>query len=198
MKYIVSLLLALMMIPVAALAQSEPAATNADGKPYVLNEFQGTALDLTQYKGKAIWLNFFTGWCPYCMTEMPFIKQVFDEYSKDDIAIVLVHVWDGETADDSKTVIEKFGLQDMTMVEDQDQNLSSLVGLSGYPTSFFIDKEGYLLSGTYGLTYDDMTSYMDQLGVAKLDAAATDATATADVTAAPDAIATTTPAASAQ
>ena len=166
--YIVALLLAISMVPVAAMAQSEPPATNADGKPYVFNEFKDTALDLTPYQGKAIWLNFFTGWCPYCMTEMPSIKQVFDEYDPSKIAIILVHVWDGENADDSKTVIEKFGLQDMVMVEDQDKSLSGLVGLSGYPTSFFIDQQGYLVGGTYGLTYEDMTGYMDQLGVTKL------------------------------
>ncbi|MDD2396248.1 MAG: TlpA disulfide reductase family protein, partial [Sphaerochaeta sp.] len=84
--------------------------TNDAGMPYVLNTFEGTALDLTQYQGKAIWLNFFTGWCPYCMTEMPYIKQIFDDYDPEQVAILLVHVWDGETADDSQEVIEKYGL----------------------------------------------------------------------------------------
>lgn len=176
-KRLVAMLLALLLVPLAALAQSEPAATNADGKPYVLNAFEGTTLDLTQYAGKAIWLNFFTGWCPYCMTEMPSIKQVFDEYDPNEVAIILVHVWDGENADDSKAVIEKYGLQDMTMVEDQDMTLSGLVGLSGYPTSIFIDKQGYLHVGAYGLEYKAMVQYMEELGVAKRTTAASSDTA---------------------
>jgi len=182
MNRLLAALMALVLLPFAALAQSEPTATNADSKPYVLNAFEGTTLDLTQYKGKAIWLNFFTGWCPYCMTEMPYIKQVFDEYDPNEVAIILVHVWDGENADDSKKVIEKFGLQDMTMVEDQDKTLAGLVGLSGYPTSIFIDKQGYLHTGAYGLEYKAMVQYMEELGVAKRVTAINSATVTATET----------------
>lgn len=159
-----ALALAVTTMPLAV-AETAPAETNAAGKPYVLNEFAGTALDLTQYKGKAIWLNFFTGWCTYCMEEMPEIKRVFDEYDPDQIAIVLIHVWDGENAGDSQAVIDRFGLQDMIMVEDQEMELAGMVGLQGYPTSFFIDKEGYLYDGTYTLDYSGMTGYMTGLGV---------------------------------
>ena len=168
MKRWTALLLVMLLLPLAALAEATtPPETNADGKPYVLNEFKDTNLDLTQYAGKAIWLNFFTGWCQYCMEEMPYIKQTFDAYDPDQVAIVLVHVWDGETAADSASVVEKFGLQDMTLVEDENMELAGLIGLQGYPTSLFIDKEGYLLGGAYGLTYDQMASYMDQLSVGK-------------------------------
>lgn len=182
MKRFLAALMALMLMPLAALAQSEPTATNADSKPYVLKSFEGTTLDLTQYEGKAIWLNFFTGWCPYCMTEMPSIKQVFDEYDPNEVAILLVHVWDGENADDSKKVIEKFDLQDMTMVEDQDMTLAGLVGLSGYPTSIFIDKQGYLQTVAYGLEYKTMVQYMEDLDVARRVTTAGSATVTATET----------------
>ena len=53
------------------------------------------------------------------------------------------------------------------MVEDQDRNLSNIVNLSGYPTSIFIDKQGYLHDVAYGLEYEAMAQYMDQLGVAR-------------------------------
>ncbi|NLI20701.1 MAG: TlpA family protein disulfide reductase [Clostridiales bacterium] len=148
-----------------AAADTTPAETNEAGKPYVLNVFAGTNLDLTQYQGKAIWLNFFTGWCTYCMKEMPEIKRVFDEFDPDQLAIVLIHVWDGENGDDSKSIIERFGLQDMIMVEDEEMQLAGMVGLQGYPTSFFIDKEGYLYGGTYTLDYSGMVEYMTGLGV---------------------------------
>lgn len=173
---VITLVLILALVPFAAFAESDAASTadtNDAGMPYVLDAFEGTNLDLTQYQGKAIWLNFFTGWCPYCMTEMPYIKQIFDDYDPDQIAILLVHVWDGETADASQSVIEKYGLQDMTMIEDEQMTLAGLVGLQGYPTSYFIDKDGYLYAGTYGLEYDGMAQYMEELNVAKRSDAVT-------------------------
>ncbi len=169
---LLSLLLAVLMVPLASLAEANPAETappekNAEGMSYVLNTFDGTKLDLTQYKGKAIWLNFFTGWCGYCMTEMPFIRQAFDAYSPDEVAILLIHVWDGENADDSAAIVKRFGLEGMTVIEDEDMALSGKVGLSGYPTSIFIDKQGYVKTGTYGLEYSQMAEILDGLGVAK-------------------------------
>jgi thiol-disulfide isomerase/thioredoxin len=163
-----ALLAVLALVPFSAFAQSDAADTadtSAEDMPYVLDAFQGTALDLTQYQGKAIWLNFFTGWCPYCMTEMPYIRQIFDNYDPEQLAIVLVHVWDGEDAAEGQAVAAEYGLQEMIMVEDEDLALSNLVGLQGYPTSFFIDKEEYLYASTYGLDYDGMAAYMEELGV---------------------------------
>lgn len=168
---LIALVLALLMVPLAAMAQSEPAEKNDAGMPYVLNEFTGTKLDVSQYKGKAIWINFFTGWCVYCMEEMPAIRQVFDDYNPDEVAIVLVHVWDGENADDSAAIVEKYGLQGMILLEDDALALSNLVGLQGYPTSIFIDKDGYLNGVENGLDYDSMAQYMDGMGVAKLQTA---------------------------
>lgn len=172
-----SLLLAVLMVPLASLAEAAPAETappekNAEGMSYVLDAFEGTKLDLNQYKGKAIWINFFTGWCSYCMTEMPFIKQAFDAYSQDEVAILLIHVWDGENADDSAAVVKRFGLEGMTLIEDEDMALSGKVGISGYPTNIFIDKQGYVKTGAYGLEYSQMTEILDGLSVAKADAQA--------------------------
>jgi len=187
-----TLFLILILVPFSVLAEDGATAdTKADGMPYVLNAFEGTTLDLTQYEGKAIWLNFFTGWCPYCMTELPYIKQIFEDYDPEQLEIVLIHVWDGEDAEDSQAIIEEYGLQDMNMVEDEDMALTTLVGLQGYPTSYFIDKEGYLYGGTYGLDYDGMAAYMDGMNVARRTAA-TDESAT--VTDGADASASATPA----
>jgi len=179
LRMVLILFAVLTLMPLAGLAESDDTATNAEGMPYVLDAFEGTDLDLTQYEGKAIWLNFFTQWCPHCMTEMPYIKQVFDEYDPDQLAIVLIHAWSGEDADASKAVIEEYGLQDMIMIEDDDMSLCDMVGLQGFPTSYFIDKDGYLYGGTYSLDYDGMVAYMDGMDVGKRPADTTSDEATA-------------------
>lgn len=65
-----------------------------------------TSLDLSPYLGKTVFINFFTEWCYYCMQEMPDIKTLYDTYDEDELAIVLVHVWDGENADNTASVKE--------------------------------------------------------------------------------------------
>ena len=64
-----ALFLILSVLPFSAIAEtaSTSVPTNEAGYPYVLDYFADTPLDVTQYEGKALFLNFFTGWCPYCM-----------------------------------------------------------------------------------------------------------------------------------
>lgn len=133
---------------------------------YVLDFFAGTALDLSQYKGKAIFLNFFTEWCPYCMEEMPDIKKIYDMYDLNSLVIILVHPWDGENETNTASVVAKYGLEGLTTVEDKDMAISQIAGIPGYPTSIFIDQNGYLFyAAASKLELDDMTRIIDGMSV---------------------------------
>ena len=131
----------------------------------IFEYFEGSDLDLSPYKGKALFLNFFTEWCGYCMDEMPSIKQIFETYSQDELQIVLVHCWDGEDASTTERVKERFGMEDMTFFEDETMSVFGMVGLQGYPTSIFVGKDGMVDSVTYAASYEQMAEIIEGLGV---------------------------------
>ena len=129
---------------------------------------QATALDLTPYEGKAIYLNFFTEWCHFCMQEMPDIKKVFETYDPEELQIVLIHVWDGEDASNTENIKATYGMEEMTFFEDEDRFVSYALGLQGYPLSVFIGKDGNVHMGQSGMmSYDQMAQAMEEMGVAK-------------------------------
>ncbi|MEG2356206.1 MAG: TlpA disulfide reductase family protein [Clostridia bacterium] len=159
------LLLALMPLTAMAAAQ-EPAAQEPVDVIDMLQK--NTKLDLTPYKGKTILLNFFTQWCGYCMEEMPDIKAAYDAYSEDDLQIILVHVWDGEDERNTADVRKTFGMEDMTFFEDEDGSLTDYVGLSGYPASLFISKDGTLSAAfNYMLTKEMLEEQLSTMDVSK-------------------------------
>ncbi len=167
MKKLLCLLaaLCLAMLPAASLAE------NTSGYPSDIAEItQNSTLDLEQYSGKAIFINFFTGWCGYCMEEMPDIKKVFETYSPDELQIILVHPWDAETDKETAEIIERFGLEEMTVVEDKDMRLAAYFALQGYPTSIFIGKDGNVF-GLYpgSMDFETFSYVFDGLGVAKAE-----------------------------
>lgn len=164
---LVTLLLALtLLVPMAASALAED-ATSDENLTHAELITKYSKLDMTPYAGKAVYLNFFTEWCPYCMDEMPSIKKLYETYSPDDLQVILVHVWDGEDQTNSDSIRKTYGLEDMTFFEDEDRKLSMLLSLSAYPLSVFIDKEGNIATGTNGaLAYEDMAEIVDGLGVA--------------------------------
>ncbi|MFH1513706.1 MAG: redoxin domain-containing protein [Bacillota bacterium] len=135
--------------------------------------FAGTGLDLSQYAGQAVLINFFTEWCPYCMEEMPDIKQVFDTYDPNSLEIILVHPWDGEDASNTASVVSRFGLEGVTTIEDEDFALTTLVGVPGYPTSIFVDPDGYLYHAVASkIDFSMITSIFDDMGIPRRDGTA--------------------------
>ena len=50
-----------------------------------LTELDGTPIDLTQYKGKAIFINFWATWCRPCIQELPSIQKAMNIVQNENI-----------------------------------------------------------------------------------------------------------------
>ena len=49
----------------------------------LLEDLEGNTLDLANWKGKPIFLNFWATWCPPCIAEMPDIDKLFQSVNKE-------------------------------------------------------------------------------------------------------------------
>lgn len=160
------LLTTLLLIPALSLGEAAQAEAQPVNAIEVLQ--QEGIIDLTPYEGKAIFMNFFTEWCPYCMQELPDIKKAYETYSQDDLQIILVHVWDGEDESNTERIKATYGLEEMTFFEDKDRMLSYVMGLQSYPLSVFINKDGTIHSGVMGaISPEAIQAKMAELGVAE-------------------------------
>ena len=160
------ILFVLMLLPVASLAQD-----TASDPLYFPDLLTDTTLDLQQYEGKILLINFFTSWCPYCMDEMDDLKMVYDTYDPESVQIILVHPWDGDDETDTANVVSKYDLDDLTIVEDADMSITRALYVQGYPTSFFVYADGTLNGYANGLNYEMFSSILDDMGAVKRDAA---------------------------
>ena len=66
---------------------------------------EGEQVNLSDFFGKPIILNFWATWCPYCVQEMPVFEEYFNKY-KDDIHFLMVDSVDGQR--ETKEKGEKF------------------------------------------------------------------------------------------
>ncbi len=58
---------------------------------WVLIRPNGNRVNLADYKGRVIFLNFWATWCPPCVGEMPGIQKLYDTYkTNSDVAFLLV------------------------------------------------------------------------------------------------------------
>ena len=149
-------------------ANAEDSENEEEVPIYLADYYAGTKLDLEQYLGKAVIINYFTEWCPYCMEEMPDFKKIMDTYDSESFVVLLVHPWDGEDETNSASVVERFGLDAATVIEDEDFAMTTAIGVPGYPTTLIVDASGYISFAVASrIDFETISNVLDALGVAK-------------------------------
>ena len=112
-------------------------ATTEAYEPYYIENLELTALDgskvnLHDYKGQRIILNFWATWCQYCVIEMPLLDAL-DQ--KEDVVVLAISV--GEDAATVQKYIDDNGYG-FDVFLDEEGTLASLFGVTGFPTSMFL------------------------------------------------------------
>lgn len=116
---------------------------------FTLYDQYGNEHKLSDYKGKTVFLNFWATWCPPCKAEMPYIEELYKEYSKnkDDVVILgLASPNLGREGDHG--YIEKFLNEEnytFPVLFDEGGNLVYQYGINAFPSTFIIDKDGYII-----------------------------------------------------
>lgn len=111
---------------------------------------EGNEVKLSELIGKPIVLNFWASWCPPCKAEMPEFNKVYEEMGEE-VTFLMVDMVDGqrETMEKGQKHIEKNGFT-FPVYYDTKQEAAYLYGVSSIPTTYFIDKEGNVVTGVQG------------------------------------------------
>jgi peroxiredoxin len=139
-----SILIALVLILTACGGNSSGETGVRVGYPapdFQLKDYQGNLVNLSDFKGKPILINFWATWCPPCQIEMPGIAEIYRQYQKDDLVVLGVN--DREEASTVKKYVEAAGYS-WQMLLDHDGNLKVNYQVVGLPTTFFIDRSGVI------------------------------------------------------
>lgn len=122
-----------------------------------------TVRHLSDYRGKAVVLNWFASWCDPCKQEIPEFQAAEDALGGQ---LVVLGVDYQESPDKARGILEELGAK-YPAVLDSDASVAQhyRVG-SGLPVTFFIDKDGILRGMRTGQVHeDDLVSYLAQVGI---------------------------------
>ena len=116
---------------------------------FALNTTSGKTLHLSDFRGKAVVLNFWATWCGPCKIEMPWFVDLQKKYEAQGLQVVGVAM-----DDSSKEDIDKF-TQEMSVnypiVIGKEATADSYGGLPALPTTLYIDREGKVVDRVIGL-----------------------------------------------
>lgn len=115
---------------------------------FTLYDQYGKEHTLSEYKGKTIFLNFWATWCPPCREEMPYIDELYEEYNKNQDDVVILGVAspnlgrEGSEDDVKKFLSENY--YKFPVVFDEGGPMIIEYGISAFPSTLIIDKEGFV------------------------------------------------------
>lgn len=108
----------------------------------------GNTHKLSDYKGKVVFLNFWATWCPPCVGEMPHIEELYKEYksSDEDVIILGVAIPNIGREGSKEDITEFLNNKGYTfpVVFDNTAEVIEQYGISAFPTTYIIDKEGII------------------------------------------------------
>ena len=128
---------------------------------FTLKDQYGNEHKLSDYKGKTVFLNFWATWCPPCKAEMPDIQKIYETYDTEgDDALVVLGVASpnigGEGSEEEiKAFLEENGYT-YPVVMDTTGEIFGAYGISSFPTTFMIDRDGNVYGYVSGMLSEDV------------------------------------------
>ena len=108
-----------------------------------LTNLNGEVVELSKYKTKTVFINFWATWCKPCVEEMPTIKNAMNSFKSENIEFLFA-------SDETHDEIQRFETE-------HDYNLNYLIGgnmeelnIIGLPTTFIFNKNGKLVFSEMG------------------------------------------------
>ncbi|WP_242839289.1 cytochrome c biogenesis protein/redoxin [Oribacterium sp. P6A1] len=138
------------------LDETEESSENASNEDvylafdFTLKDQHGNTHTLSDYKGKIVFLNFWATWCPPCKEELPYIQELFEEYSEktDSDIVFLTITFPGLGQEKNVTGIKKFTNDHgytFPVLMDTEYITEEQYYINAFPTTFLIDPHGNIL-----------------------------------------------------
>jgi len=135
---------------------------DAPAPNFELSLLSGETVQLDDFQGQVVLLNFWATWCGPCRLEMPAFQERSETYS-DELSVVAVNF--DEPQADVQDFVDELGLT-FEILLDPGAEIQRLYQVRGYPTSYFIDTEGIVRILHIGVMTDSqLDDYLADLGI---------------------------------
>jgi len=145
---------------------------NGAGKPapdVTLKDLDGKDVNLEEYRGKVVLVNFWATWCDPCRVEIPWLIEMQRKYSAKGFTVLGIAM-----DDEGKSVVAPFVQKESfdvngakshmnyPIVLGNDATADKFGGLLGYPTSVLISRDGKQIKRITGLiSYEEISKTIE-------------------------------------
>ena len=143
-----------------AQAQDLKPWTGGSTPPLALSDLNGKPLNLKNYLGKVVMVQFWATWCPPCRKEMPSMMRLQTMMAGKPFVILAVNM--GETEKEVKDFLSQVNA-DFTILMDSDGKAISAWKVFVAPSTFLVDPKGNIRYALQGGAEWDAPEYVAKI-----------------------------------
>tara|TARA_B100000029_G_scaffold64502_1_gene57727 strand:+ start:1588 stop:2127 length:540 start_codon:yes stop_codon:yes gene_type:complete len=107
----------------------------------IFEDFSGSQINLMDYKGKLVIINFWATWCAPCKKEMPSLDMLYQDANFKNLQIFAVNM-EEPNKQKTKNFFDDLNIQKLEIFFDRNLNFVKEFKLRGVPTTILINKKG--------------------------------------------------------
>lgn len=115
---------------------------------FTLPDMNGEPVQLAALRGKVVFINVWTTWCPPCIEEMPAIQRLYEQLHPKGLEVLAINM-DALGRQTVEPFLDKRRLT-FPVLLDPESRTERLYQTAGIPESFIVDKAGLLVEKIVG------------------------------------------------
>ena len=136
-----------------------PVESRNQASNFELKDLRGNIVNLSDYRGKVLSVNFWASWCEPCKQELTFFDGFISEYGDQGFAVLAVAADAPETVSKVRTIARRKRWQ-MPVLLDTEGTVSAIHNPRGaMPFTLLIDRAGRVALAHEGFTSGDEVMY---------------------------------------
>lgn len=146
---------ALLVIFIDALenVQPKPFETEYPAEAFLAPGFElptlsGGKINLKDYRGKVVFINFWATWCATCKVEMPSMQKVYDRFKDRGFEMLTISV--DKEQELIQPFMEKYNLTFPVLLDPEEKIAKQVYKTTGVPETFIVSKNGVIVHKAIG------------------------------------------------
>ena len=115
---------------------------------FTLPDMNGEPVHLAALRGKVVFINVWTTWCPPCVEEMPTIQRLYEQMHPEGLVVLAINM-DALGRQTVEPFLDRRRLTFPVLLDPESQT-ERLYRTAGVPESFIVDKAGLLVEKIVG------------------------------------------------
>lgn len=152
---VVVIVLAAVIYAASRQGGSDKVEIGSQAPDFTLTDVAGNVVKLSDFRGKPVFLNFWTSWCGPCRQELPAIQQLYEDKQGSVVVITVNLTYTEESADKIKKFVTDSGFT-MPVLLDLDGEVGNMYQIGSIPLSLYLDDQGVVRRTFTGAMTEEM------------------------------------------